>query len=54
MMVDEMNVTEPHLQAALIPARAQSDTENDWMNEMDRELHETEKKWPVTVINWKR
>ncbi|WP_370425713.1 hypothetical protein AB9Q52_002750 (plasmid) [Pantoea vagans] len=52
-MVDEMNVTEPYLQAALIPERAESDTENDWMDEMERELRETEKKWPVTVINWK-
>lgn len=52
-MVDEINVTESLLHAAHIPEHAQSDTENDWMDEMERELRETEKKWPVTVINWK-
>jgi hypothetical protein len=52
-MVAEMNVTEPHLQAVLNPKPAQPDTENDWMDEMERELQETESKWPATAINWK-
>lgn len=39
-MVDDVNVTEPHLQTVLTPKRAKPDTETDWM---ERELQETEK-----------
>ncbi|WP_336749938.1 hypothetical protein [Pantoea vagans] len=52
-MVDEINVSESHLQTVLTTERTQPDTEADWMDEMDRELQETEKKWPVMRINWK-
>ncbi|MDJ0475702.1 hypothetical protein QNA27_18755 [Pantoea eucalypti] len=52
-MVDEVNVSKSHLMRAFIVENGKSDAETDWMDEMERELRETEKKWPVTGINWK-
>jgi len=52
-MVDEINVSKPHSMRAFIVENTKSDAEADWMDEMERELQETEKKWPMTGINWK-
>jgi|GEM_PF-3072213 len=52
-MVDEINVSKPYLKRALIVENTMADAEANWMDEMERELQEIEKKWPMTGINWK-